>query len=146
MSNRDVVCYATGAALFGAAVGYVPNEKVWRRTLAKYAVKAERDVPFLTDVAGRCTRFQDKKGRLLILINVDADRTAKLEMTQVVGVLVHESVHAWRFILDDIGQSAQPEPVGHEIEAYAIQSISQAMIAGHRDTQKRPWTTPTQQG
>lgn len=60
MSKRDIVCWATGAALFGASVAYVPNKKMWRRALAKYAVPRERALLFTNDTAGRCTRFYDK--------------------------------------------------------------------------------------
>lgn len=46
----------------------------------------------------------------------------------VIGLLVHEAVHIWQAIKDEIGEK---EP-SSEFEAYAIQDISQRLIESYR--------------
>lgn len=47
-----------------------------------------------------------------------------VSMSQIAGLLVHESVHIWQFTRADMGESKPSS----EFEAYAIQNIAQELI------------------
>jgi hypothetical protein len=63
------------------------------------------------------------KGETVCIVCIDQslDRNA----IEVAGLLIHEAVHIWQQHCDDIGES---DP-GREQEAYAIQAISQELLA-----------------
>lgn len=44
---------------------------------------------------------------------------------EIAGMLVHEAVHVWQTYCDDIGERTP----GREQEAYAVQAISQELLA-----------------
>lgn len=58
---------------------------------------------------------------VVVCINVDEGRNG----IEVAGLLVHESVHVWQEWCALVGETRP----GHEQEAYAIQAISQELMA-----------------
>jgi hypothetical protein len=48
-----------------------------------------------------------------------------------VALLVHEAVHAWQYVREEIGQSGRE---GKEIEAYAIQHLTMSVLDAYRKT------------
>lgn len=51
----------------------------------------------------------------------------KTTQEQVIGVLIHESVHIWQYFKRRIGEDNPSD----EFEAYSIQTISQRLIASY---------------
>lgn len=47
---------------------------------------------------------------------------------EIIGLLVHESVHIWQKIRNDMGEDYP----SHEFEAYSIQNISQKLIDAYK--------------
>lgn len=62
-------------------------------------------------------------GKLCCLVAL-GDTSAR-DPIEVAGLLVHEAVHVWQVYAEHIGET---EP-GKEQEAYAVQAISQALMA-----------------
>jgi hypothetical protein len=52
---------------------------------------------------------------------------------EVVGLIVHEAMHVWRFVREKMGER---EP-SLEFEAYAMQAISQNLIDAYEKTRGR---------
>jgi hypothetical protein len=89
----------------------------------KHLKTVERSEWLATKISNATTHFiDDENGRLCALVCIDQkDRTS----IEVAGLLVHEAVHVWRRHARSIGENAPAD----EQEAYAIQSISQELMA-----------------
>lgn len=66
--------------------------------------------------------FNDKGEQVVVICMRDWEGRDPIE---VAGLLVHEAVHAWQEYADNIGE----QHPGREQEAYAVQSISQELMA-----------------
>jgi len=64
-------------------------------------------------------------GTSLVIVSVRVDK--KTKPLEVYGLLVHEAVHVWQKICDNISED---EP-SREFEAYSIQHIAQCLIAAY---------------
>ena len=78
---------------------------------------------------GKCTWLQ-KDGKRAIIITMNERLDSKCPIGRV-ALLVHEAVHAWQYILEDIGQHERP---GKEIEAYAIQHLCLELLNAYQKT------------
>jgi hypothetical protein len=68
---------------------------------------------------------KDGQQASVVCIRVSENRTA----VEIAGLLVHEAVHIWQRYCECIGEHTP----GAEQEAYAIQSISQELMAAYAD-------------
>lgn len=67
------------------------------------------------DSLGSCNRYSRKSGGVMCLIALDKN----LSREDVIDVLVHECVHVFQFIKEEMGE----EVASDEFEAYSIQRI-----------------------
>ena len=105
--------------------GFCPSERAWRRELKRLGVPPQ---PYpVSD--GRCTWFAAPDGKLCALVTI-AERIDGMDPVGLVGLLVHEAAHVWQKICEDIGEDAP----SMELEAYALQNITLALIEAYRDT------------
>lgn len=77
-----------------------------------------------------CTFLECNDGKRMVLVCMRENRKATL--VEVYGMLVHEATHIWQDWCEHVGEHNP----GKETEAYAIQSISQELIASY-NKQKR---------
>lgn len=108
-------------------LGFCPSEKAWNDTLKEYKIKEE---PYPTS-HGRCTYLVNNiSGDEVILLTINPkDTTSPLE---IVGLIIHESVHAFDFICESIGE----EKPSTELKAYSVQAIAQEMINAYNKCYK----------
>lgn len=110
---------------FPTYVGFCPSAKAWRREMRRLDAL---DEPY-PDTDAKCTRFQ-VPGKTVVLITM-AERLDEKDALGRVGLLVHEVVHAWQYVCEDMGQR---DRAGKEIEAYAIQTLTLDLLAAYSRT------------
>ena len=99
------------------------TEKQYNAALKHLRVKHREAPSFLASPRANATvhhfNCEDKYCAVVCLGN-----TKERTNAQVLALLVHEAVHIWQEFKENIGEGAP----GRELEAYAIQSISQSLI------------------
>lgn len=75
--------------------------------------------------ANACTHFFTYQGKVCCIVTIDPDEAFKQRPIEVAGLLVHESTHIWQEYCGMVGETNP----GSEQEAYAIQWISQQLMA-----------------
>ena len=108
--------------------GFCPSESAWKREMHRLGV----DEPYPT-TAGRCTLFENSKSANECVLVTIAAASTKRKKIEIVGLIVHEAMHVWRFIRERIGER---EP-SLEFEAYAMQAIAQNLIVAYEQTRGR---------
>lgn len=124
-----------------------PIEFVLCLTEAQYAAAlkdlrcpAEERPPFVPEGSDACVHhFKNEAGQAKAIVCVHYEDSPN--PTATVGLLVHEAVHLWQAIRDDIGER-QPSS---EFEAYSIQQITQSLIEQY-DARKPKDTKPAKRG
>lgn len=105
-------------------IGFCPSRKAWAKTAKSMGHK---DTPYPHDdtpgPAAFCTTFAATKhiSRCsVITIHKRVDKEWKKNKNYVMGVVVHESVHAYQ----DVLTSMEEKRPSSEFEAYTVQSIA----------------------
>ena len=101
------------------------TKKQFRQALKHFRVPKQDWPPFVSDSFCNATTHifenvpNQKKASIVCIANC-ADRTT----AQIAGLLCHEAVHIWQQTRSDLGENAPSS----ELEAYAIQNLTQALI------------------
>lgn len=66
-----------------------------------------------------------KTGELCALVSISENAQQNRNAIEMAGLLIHEAVHVWQAYAEHMGESKP----GDEQEAYAIQAISQELLA-----------------
>jgi hypothetical protein len=106
-------------------IGFCPSERAWRRQMRKLQAL---DEPYPSSDA-KCTRFETGS-KTVVLITMSERLDGHCPIGRV-ALLVHEAVHAWQYVREEIGQSGRE---GKEIEAYAIQHLTMSVLDAYRKT------------
>lgn len=69
--------------------------------------------------------FKDGTEDLCVVVTLAEDSQKNHTPIEIAGMLVHEAVHAWQYYAEKMGEATP----GSEQEAYAIQAISQELMA-----------------
>lgn len=108
--------------------GFCPSEAAWKREMRRLGV----DAPYPTS-DGRCTLFETSKSANECALVTISSASSKRKKIEVVGLIVHEAMHVWRFVRERMGER---EP-SLEFEAYAMQAIAQNLIVAYEQTRGR---------
>lgn len=94
-------------------------------------LKSKDHEPFLIDGSDACCHFYDcVDGSKLIIVCMGAARGRSKE--EVYSLLVHEDVHVWQEIKENIGEKYP----SHEFEAYSIQGIALNLMNAYKNRNK----------
>ncbi len=107
-------------------IGFCPSARAWRREMRKMDAL---DEPYPTADA-KCTRF-NVGAKTIVLITMSERLDVAGTSIGRAALLVHEVVHAWQYVLEEIGQTGRE---GKEIEAYAIQHLTMSVLEAYRKT------------
>ena len=120
---------------FPTRYAFVPSEKAWNAEVKRLG--ANEPYP---DSDGRCTTLQNKEtGQLACLVTISEKMDGRDPMG-VIGLIVHEAVHVFQSLREDIGEDRPSE----EFEAYSIQNISLNLIDAYARTRGSiDWGTPS---
>lgn len=84
----------------------------------------------------QCTTLRHgKTGELCTIVSISEESQQHCNAIEIAGLLVHEAVHVWQQYAQDIGEKHP----GEEQEAYAIQGISQELMAEY--ARRTTWAT-----
>jgi hypothetical protein len=113
------------------AVGFVPSAKAWEREMKRLRTPKPRPAyPSIANFGGHTQLFENDTTRESVIL-VTVGNGSERDALEVIMTIVHESVHVWQFICRVIGENSP----GIETEAYAIESISRALIEAYTSTQ-----------
>lgn len=102
-------------------IGLCQTEAQFRHELKRLKVEQTTDW-IIKGKDANVTELENLGGIKCFLVSIRATKTT--QHIEVIGILIHEAVHVWQNIRDDIGE-AKPSP---EFEAYSIQNIAQKLI------------------
>lgn len=108
-------------------LGLCRNEKDFHAALKRLKVPRDKWPAFLGSARANATAhyFRNPEGKVMAIICIGSARgRTKLE---TYAILVHEAVHVWQWIRDDIGEK---EP-SNEFEAYSIQRLALTLMAAY---------------
>ena len=105
-------------------IGLCLDEKAFKNELRRLKVpKAERPSWLSEGKNGKVHFFKQSKGHNQCCLVCIGGRKGR-KRSEIDGLLVHEAVHVWQHIREDIGDY---EP-SSEFEAYSIQNIAQRLM------------------
>ena len=110
-------------------IGLCLSEDKFQKELKRLKVSRETWPKWISDGAGATVHFFDKSNDNHCCAIICLDGKEKKTSNETVGLLIHEAVHVWQAVCDNIGE----EKPSKEFEAYSIQYISQRLITAYSD-------------
>ena len=99
------------------------TEKIFKKMLRKIGLPKKQWPDFILNAQSNATtHFFSNGGETIAIVCIRTDRNKDIKQTH--ALLCHEAVHIWQEIKEDIGEKNP----GWELEAYAIQGISQELF------------------
>lgn len=88
-----------------------------------------KPAPYPTTDA-RTTHLENPKGELCCIVTMRATKRGEVSAIQRSALFAHEAVHVWQAIRENIDEQSP----SHEMEAYAIQAITQELMLAYEKT------------
>jgi hypothetical protein len=115
------------------SIGLCQSEKDFKRELKRLKIPLSECSPWIPNGHdGKMWEFNKVKGCHDRCCIVCIRAKKKNSPGEIVGLIVHESIHVWQAIKELIGER-YPSP---EFEAYSIQSIAQRLILVYKKDKK----------
>ena len=109
-------------------IGLCLTEKDFEKELKRLKIPVNECSPWIPDDKdGKRWEFQKIKNAHEQCCIVCIRRNRKHTKEEIIGLIIHESVHVWQSIKEIIGET-NPSP---EFEAYSIQTIAQKLITAY---------------
>lgn len=107
--------------LFPVNTGVCLTVEAWDALLGELKLQDQWVAP---TSGGRCSVLvSDQPGKnAIVIISIDMKKLIdhSIPLSDVIGVVVHECMHAWRFACEEAGETKP----GEEVEAYALQALT----------------------
>lgn len=103
------------------------TEKAFHKVVKKLDLPKSQYPEFIQagSAHATCHHFKHSDGRHISIVCLRGDKDYTLP--QIHALLVHEAVHIWQYTRNDIGETSPSS----EMEAYAIQNISQSLFEAY---------------
>lgn len=120
--------------MFPVYIGFCSTDKEYKNQLKKSGLDPIHDFIATPQSSATLHSFVSTSGQYIMLMCVDIDKANKQKRTpiEVVGLMAHESVHAWQRTRDHIGEDNTKET-----EAYFIQYVSQFFMECFEEVSKK---------
>lgn len=115
-----------------AFIGFCPTKRAWNREMKRLGVS--RHLNPYPDSDGRVTIFSKPDAPPICIMTIKKHAETRRNLAEIVGIITHESAHVWQEIQQYIGETSP----GAEMEAYALQAITQAMLTAFHETRGLP--------
>lgn len=107
-------------------------EKAFQKEMKRLAIPNDERPAFILNKQSDATThfFERDDGRRMAIVTIR--KRKGLAAAQINALLVHEAVHIWQAIREDIGERNPSS----EFEAYSVQTISQSLMQAYQDAKK----------
>jgi hypothetical protein len=106
-------------------IGLCRSEKDFKRELKRLKVPRRNWPEWIKDGKDGCCHYLEKRDTNDLCCIVCIKITKETKKAAIIGLLVHESVHIWHAVRDELNEK---DP-SNEFEAYSIQCIAQRLIS-----------------
>lgn len=110
------------------AIGFVPSKSAWDSEMKR--LRSDIEYP-AHRMAGGLTHLSRNETTGESLILVCCHPNSERDAMSVIMTLVHEAVHVWQFLREEIGEKNP----GIELEAYGIEHIAEGLINAYCESQ-----------
>jgi hypothetical protein len=109
-------------------LGLCLSEEAFHREMRRLAIPREKWPNWISMTHANATAhyFDHSKSRRRLAI-ICLRREKGISRIQIYGLLVHEAVHIWQWIKEDIGEDAPSK----EFEAYSIQRLAMNLMSAY---------------
>lgn len=128
--NKNKCLWSTHRLFGSYSYGFCPHEKAWNKFWTTVNTGVTGIPPYPTSEGRTTYTNPDQTSVINPVALVTINEKEGIEPLQVMALLVHEAVHIKQRILDLAGE----DNVGHETEAYLVQTIAQDLFYMYRDT------------
>ena len=107
-------------------IGLCTDEKAFNADLKNMRIPKKERPEFLINEYSNATVhfFENTDGKNCAIVCIHKKQPKKITRAQIDCLLVHEAVHIWQRVKENIGERFP----SLEFEAYSIQSIAQSLI------------------